>query len=171
MRTRDCPGDTPHLRRSGPKIDEYRDLITGTHLAAAHQELGYISAEDCIAFGITGPVLRASAIQWDLRKKQPYSSYEDFEFDIQSARQGHLRPLCGSRRGDAAVDPHHSPGGGRIDGRADYRARPKVIKPPLASLCQHRGSEGRTRLFPGERRHGTAVPVRVVHPRSSTCRL
>jgi NADH-quinone oxidoreductase subunit D len=67
----------------GPMIDEYLDLITGNRIWLQRtKNVGYISPEDCLAYGITGPVLRGSGIRWDLRKAQPYSSYEDFDFDI-----------------------------------------------------------------------------------------
>jgi NADH-quinone oxidoreductase subunit D len=66
-----------------PKIAEYQDLITGNRIWLQRTKgVGYISAEDCIAYGITGPVLRGSGVRWDIRKAQPYSSYEDFDFDI-----------------------------------------------------------------------------------------
>ncbi len=44
--------------------------------------VGYISPENAIELGLTGPTLRASGIKWDIRKNIPYSSYEDFDFDI-----------------------------------------------------------------------------------------
>ncbi|MGA7315410.1 MAG: NADH-quinone oxidoreductase subunit D, partial [Silvibacterium sp.] len=42
----------------------------------------HLSAEDAIAFGVTGPPLRASGIDWDLRRDMPYSSYEKFQFKV-----------------------------------------------------------------------------------------
>jgi NADH-quinone oxidoreductase subunit D len=50
--------------------------------------VGYISPEDCIAYAITGPVLRGSGISWDVRKAPPYSSYEDFDFDVPLGKNG-----------------------------------------------------------------------------------
>jgi len=47
-----------------------------------------ISAEDAIAFGLTGPVLRGSGIRWDLRKVRPYDGYETYDFDVPIARPG-----------------------------------------------------------------------------------
>ncbi len=73
----------------GPKIDEYRDLITGNRIWLQRTKgVGYISPEDCIAYAITGPVLRGSGISWDVRKAQPYSSYQDFDFDIPLGKNG-----------------------------------------------------------------------------------
>jgi NADH-quinone oxidoreductase subunit D len=67
----------------GPKIDEYKDLITGNRIWLQRtRNVGYISAADCLAYGLTGPLLRGSGVKWDLRKAQPYSSYEDFDFEI-----------------------------------------------------------------------------------------
>jgi NADH-quinone oxidoreductase subunit D len=66
-----------------PQIDEYADLITGNRIWKQRTKgVGYISAEDCLSYAITGPVLRGSGVRWDLRKAQPYGSYDDFEFDI-----------------------------------------------------------------------------------------
>jgi NADH-quinone oxidoreductase subunit D len=44
--------------------------------------VGFISAADCVALGVTGPVLRASGVKWDLRKAQPYAAYAEFDFEI-----------------------------------------------------------------------------------------
>ncbi len=46
------------------------------------KEVGVISGEDAISYGLTGPCLRASGVEHDLRKAEPYSSYEDFDFDV-----------------------------------------------------------------------------------------
>ena len=46
------------------------------------KEVGVISGEDAISYGLTGPCLRASGVEHDLRKAEPYSSYEDFNFDV-----------------------------------------------------------------------------------------
>ena len=46
------------------------------------KEIGVISGEDAISYGLTGPCLRASGVGHDLRKAEPYSSYEDFDFDV-----------------------------------------------------------------------------------------
>ncbi|MFY8094050.1 MAG: NADH-quinone oxidoreductase subunit D [Niveispirillum sp.] len=45
-------------------------------------DIGVVSAADALAWGFSGPMLRGSNVAWDLRKAQPYDSYEEFEFDI-----------------------------------------------------------------------------------------
>ena len=52
------------------------------------KEIGVISKEDAISYGLSGPMARASGIDWDLRVKEPYSSYEDFDFDVVIALNG-----------------------------------------------------------------------------------
>tara|TARA_R110002050_G_scaffold85091_1_gene181589 strand:+ start:48195 stop:49952 length:1758 start_codon:yes stop_codon:yes gene_type:complete len=50
--------------------------------------IGVYSTEEAIEWGITGPGLRATGFDWDFRKKQPYSGYEQFEFDVPTAQNG-----------------------------------------------------------------------------------
>ncbi|SVD05962.1 uncharacterized protein METZ01_LOCUS358816, partial [marine metagenome] len=52
------------------------------------KKIGIISKEDAISYGISGPMARASGIEWDIRVNEPYSSYEDFEFDVAIALNG-----------------------------------------------------------------------------------
>jgi NADH-quinone oxidoreductase subunit D len=72
-----------------PKIDEYEELLTTNRIWVERtKNVGVISAKDCIAFGVTGPVLRASGVKWDLRKAQPYAAYSEFDFDIPTGVNG-----------------------------------------------------------------------------------
>jgi NADH dehydrogenase I D subunit len=50
--------------------------------------IGIISKDDAYSYGISGPLARAAGIDWDLREKEPYSSYEDFDFDVVIALNG-----------------------------------------------------------------------------------
>ncbi len=69
-----------------PKIDDYEALLTGNEIFKERtQNVGVVSTEDLIALGVTGPVLRASGLKWDLRKSQPYLVYDEFEFDVPTA--------------------------------------------------------------------------------------
>jgi NADH-quinone oxidoreductase subunit D len=65
------------------RIDEYEGLLTGNRIWIGRtKDVGYISAEDAIALSMTGPTLRAAGIGYDNRKVFPYSSYDEFEFDV-----------------------------------------------------------------------------------------
>jgi NADH-quinone oxidoreductase subunit D len=66
-----------------PKIDEYNQLLSFNYIFVKRTSgVGVISAEDAIAWGLTGPVLRASGVKWDLRRSMPYDIYDRFEFDV-----------------------------------------------------------------------------------------
>jgi NADH-quinone oxidoreductase subunit D len=72
-----------------PKIDEYEELLTTNRIWAERtKNVGNISAKDCIALGVTGPVLRASGVKWDVRKAQPYAAYKQFDFEIPTGQNG-----------------------------------------------------------------------------------
>jgi NADH-quinone oxidoreductase subunit D len=73
----------------GPKIDEYEQLLTTNRIWVERTKgVGFLSGADCIALGVTGPVLRASGVKWDLRKAQPYSGYDKFDFEIPIGQNG-----------------------------------------------------------------------------------
>ncbi|HVS75133.1 MAG TPA: NADH dehydrogenase (quinone) subunit D [Candidatus Acidoferrales bacterium] len=65
------------------RIDEYEDLLTRNRIWIGRTRgVGYISAEDAVALSMTGPTLRAAGIPYDNRKVFPYSSYNEFDFEI-----------------------------------------------------------------------------------------
>ena len=71
------------------RFDEYEDLLTENRIWLARTRgVGVLSPEDAIAWGITGPNLRASGIGLDLRKAEPYSGYENFTFEIPVRPEG-----------------------------------------------------------------------------------
>jgi NADH-quinone oxidoreductase subunit D len=70
-------------------IDEYHNLLTGQPIWLARlQGVGYLDVTACVALGVTGPLLRAAGLPWDLRKEQPYSGYETYEFDVPTQPEG-----------------------------------------------------------------------------------
>jgi NADH-quinone oxidoreductase subunit D len=72
-----------------PKVDEYEELLTGNRIWQERMiNVGILNAEDCKAYGVTGPMLRAAGVKWDLRKAQPYSGYEKYDFDIPTRQNG-----------------------------------------------------------------------------------
>ncbi len=66
-----------------PKIDDYNNLLSYNHIFVKRTgNVGVISAEDAIRFGLSGPVLRGSGVKFDLRKAKPYENYDKFDFDV-----------------------------------------------------------------------------------------
>ena len=64
-------------------LDELEGLITENEVVLARtRDLGILSAQDAIDSSITGPVLRATGVQWDLRKAEPHEVYERLDFDV-----------------------------------------------------------------------------------------
>src|SRR5262249_14920317 len=64
-------------------VDQYEAMLTRQKIWLERtQGLGLISADDAIALGQSGPVLRASGADWDLRKSQPYLAYGEVDFDV-----------------------------------------------------------------------------------------
>ena len=72
------------------RIDQYENMLTGNPIWMGRlKEVGYLSAADAIALGVTGPPLRASGVDWDLRRDMPYSSsYEKFDFKVPVSDRG-----------------------------------------------------------------------------------
>jgi NADH-quinone oxidoreductase subunit D len=65
------------------KIDQYENLLTANPIWMGRiKGVGYLSKEDAIALGVTGPPARASGIDWDLRRDMPYSGYEKYKFNV-----------------------------------------------------------------------------------------
>lgn len=81
------PGFFPECRKFTewmPKaVDDYEDLIMGNAIFLERTRgLGLLSAEDAVALGQSGPMLRASGVDWDLRKRAPYLAYDQVDFDV-----------------------------------------------------------------------------------------
>lgn len=70
-------------------IDDMETLLNENRIFKQRSvDIGVVSAEDALAWGFTGPMLRGSGVPWDLRKAQPYDAYEDMDFDIPIGKHG-----------------------------------------------------------------------------------
>jgi len=77
------------IKKFPAKIDEYEGLLTRNPIWMVRtQGVGAIAADDAVAYGVSGPSLRGSGVKWDIRKAQPYSSYDKFNFDIPTRTEG-----------------------------------------------------------------------------------
>ncbi|HOK44587.1 MAG TPA: NADH dehydrogenase (quinone) subunit D, partial [Bryobacteraceae bacterium] len=77
------------LKYLPPRLKEYDRAVLGNRIFKARTVgVGAYDTQTAIEWGVTGPNLRATGFEWDFRKKQPYSGYEDFEFDIPTGKNG-----------------------------------------------------------------------------------
>ena len=81
------PGAVEKIRELLAVFDErlpgYDDLLTGNPIWQARlQGVAHLDLQGCLALGVTGPILRAAGLGWDLRKTEPYCGYEGYDFDV-----------------------------------------------------------------------------------------
>ena len=119
-----------------PKMDEYEELLTTNRIWISRTKgVGKLTAEEAVALGVTGPVLRGSGVKWDLRKAQPYEAYDKVEFDVPVGEHGdtydrylvRLQEMRQSVRITRQCVERIAPG--PIFGKVG-----KVIKPPVAEV-------------------------------------
>ena len=189
---RDLPGnlaeEIAEWASTFPKfIDELEQLLTSNRIWKQRTvDIGIMSPEDALAWGFTGPCLRASGVPWDLRKSQPYDNYDQVEFDIPVTRNGdcydrYLVRMAEMRQSTYIIQQcleKMRPGDVKIQDRkftaAPARGDEEVdggAHPSLQAL--HRGlprsrrhdlhgdgkPEGRVRRLPGRRWQQPALPV------------
>jgi NADH-quinone oxidoreductase subunit D len=71
------------LQEMPRRIDEYESILDDNPIwRERNQGVGVLSAEDCLALGVTGPILRSAGVATDIRKDEPYSGYETYDFDV-----------------------------------------------------------------------------------------
>ena len=71
------------------RVDEYETLLTENRIWVGRTKgIGILTAEDCIAMGASGPVIRASGVKWDIRKAMPYAAYDQYKFEIPIGKNG-----------------------------------------------------------------------------------
>ena len=119
-------------------IDEYETLLTHNRIWLRRTvDVGTITREQALAWGMTGPMLRGSGVQYDLRKAEPYGGYEEFDFEIPFGTNGdtydrylvRLREMHQSLRIiDQALDRLEP---GEVQGHY-----PKIVPPPHPDVTQ-----------------------------------
>ena len=119
-----------------PKLDEYEELLTTNRIWVTRTKgVGILKPEDSIALGVTGPVLRASGVKWDLRKAQPYECYKDLDFEIPTGMNGdtydrYLVRIAEMRQSVRILQQAVE----RIPTGPIMAKVPKVIKPPVGEV-------------------------------------
>lgn len=80
------------------RLDEYERIVMRNRtLKARTVGIGEYDTAEAIEWGVTGPGLRATGLEWDLRKQRPYSGYEQFDFDVPTAARGDAYDRCAVR--------------------------------------------------------------------------
>lgn len=119
-----------------PRLEEYDVLMTGQPIWRERlQGVGLITAEECLALGVTGPVLRSTGVPWDLRREMPYLYYEQLDFDVMVGSYGDCFDRYAIRLAEVResiklvhqILDHMPPGDYRIQDR-------KVTPPPRARI-------------------------------------
>ncbi len=132
------------------RVDEYETLLTGNRIWRQRtMGVGVISAEDAIDFGLSGPALRGSGVNFDVRKAIPYSSYEDFDFEIPLGTNGDVfdRYLCRVREMRQSVRIIRQALDGMPEG--DLMAKvSKIIRPPAGeAYASVEGTKGQLGFY------------------------
>jgi len=113
------------------KVDEYEDLLTGNPIWGMRTKgVATITAEDAIALGASGPTLRASGVDIDLRRDMPYSGYENFKFNVPVGTEGDVfaRYMCRVREMRESIAIVKQAADGMPEGPIKANA-PKVVLP------------------------------------------
>ena len=148
---RDLPGDLANeiaaWAETFPKfIDELEQLLTSNRIWKQRTvDIGIMTPEDALAWGFSGPCIRASGVPWDLRKSQPYDMYEHVEFDIPVARNGdcydrYLVRMAEMRQSVYIIQQcleRMQPGQVKIEDRKFTAPRRKEMKRSMEALIHH----------------------------------
>ena len=180
--------DVANILKTIPaRLGEYDDLLKENPIWLSRtQGVGVITAEECRAYGITGPILRGTGVEWDLRKVFPYSGIEQYEFDVPVGTHGDVYDRYRVRveeiiqslriveqaadmmpKGDFRVDDRKvtPPPRARIDESMEalihhFKIFTEGFRPPPERPTRRWSRPGRTGVLPGvgRRRDALALP-------------
>jgi NADH-quinone oxidoreductase subunit D len=118
------------------RISEYETLLNANRIWLQRTVgIGIISAEDAVNLSLTGPALRGSGVNYDVRKAQPYSAYSDFDFDIPLGENGDTydRYLVRMEEMRQSIRIIEQALDGLPEGPVMAKV-PKIIKPPVGEI-------------------------------------
>jgi NADH-quinone oxidoreductase subunit D len=124
--------DVADILEALPKrIQEYDDLLQNNPIWLSRTEgVGVISPEEAVAYSITGPILRATGVPWDLRKEFPYSGIEQYEFDVVTGENGDVYDRYRVRVDEIAESLKIVSQVRDSMPKGDYRVEDRKITPP-----------------------------------------
>jgi NADH-quinone oxidoreductase subunit D len=127
-------------------IDEYHNLLTKNRIWMKRTiDVGVITAEQAVALSVTGPTLRGSGLNYDVRKAQPYCGYESYQFDVPLGKNGDVydRYLCRMAEMRQSLNiigqglDRLKPGPVRADNPYLFPARREDVKSGMEELIFH----------------------------------
>jgi NADH-quinone oxidoreductase subunit D len=114
-----------------PRFDEYDTLLTGQPIFLERTKgIGILSAEEAIALSATGPTLRASGVDWDLRKDMPYMYYDQLDFNVVIGTEGDVFDRYAVRLNEMRESIHLIRQIVDKMPKGDYRTQDKKVTPP-----------------------------------------
>jgi len=117
-----------------PRLDEYDVLLTGQPIFTDRtQGVGVITPEQAIALSATGPLLRSSGVDWDLRRDAPYLYYDQVEFDVIVGTYGDAFDRYAIRLEEIRQSLHIVEQIVDLMPKGDYRVQDKKVTPPPRS--------------------------------------
>ena len=127
------------VSRLRSRWDDYHNLVT-KNVIFIHRtrDVGIITRDQCIKYGITGPILRGSGIPYDIRKSEPYSAYPDFDFEIPIGTTGDIydRYIVRLAEMEQSLRIIEQACNKLPDGPIMAEKVPKRIKPPVGEVYQ-----------------------------------
>jgi NADH-quinone oxidoreductase subunit D len=135
------------VRMLPARIEEYETLLTRNSIWLGRtQGIGILSAKDAIALGVTGPMLRASGVAYDVRKVFPYAGYDEFDFDVPTQTAGDCYARYQQRVAEMreslkivrqAMDKVPSEGAIRVDAPGIVPPQREKMKTEMEALIYH----------------------------------
>ena len=119
------------LERIPLAVRDYEDLLKENPIWLGRTRgIGIITSEECLAYGITGPTLRAAGVEWDLRKTQPYSGIENYDFDVVTGARGDVYDRYRVRIGEIHQSLRIIEQVADSMPRGDYKTGDRKVSPP-----------------------------------------
>ena len=119
------------LERIPAAMEDYEDLLKENSIWKGRTRgIGVITAEECLAYGITGPTLRAAGVEWDLRRSQPYSGIDDYDFDVVTGSRGDVYDRYRVRIEEMHQSLRIVRQAAEVMPRGDYKTGDRKVSPP-----------------------------------------
>jgi NADH-quinone oxidoreductase subunit D len=117
-----------------PRLDEYDTLLTGQPIFRDRTEnVGVITRDQAIALGLTGPILRSTGVEWDLRRDMPYLFYDQVDFDVIVGQYGDCFDRYAIRLNEIRESLKIVRQIVDLMPKGDYRVQDKKVTPPPRS--------------------------------------